>query len=458
MNTPSWRFAPTPSAASDSCNQRISAPEVHFRFVELVGEKLQTFLQAIAWRSLEPHLRAAAATRGGRNLKPFLEDFDRRQKLVVLVVEDRHTVGLTGDELDGDSHFRALCKDTLFTHKQSDRAGGSYGLGKSVLWTFSGLSLVLFNSNLSTEAKGKTSPRLFGRIELPMHEIGRTARGSRASFSGSGWFGRHVRSVDGERAESVWGQRAEELAVALGFPRRDEPGTSLAIVGFRDPTSDVDRSIAELAADIRGAIEQDFWPALVKPGEPLTVWMAADRVGPLLPDRDLALVRPFIECYRGRTSTRTSLESAGDVVVREIEIDVPGRTDGAKPVKGTVRLCVRLYFDDERTTHERQGHIAWFRGPGMVVMYTDRRRLALGVRPFHAVVACGDSRAPEAPTESDVAVERFLRAAEPLGHDIWESTASLKADYKRGYATPLGSRTMGYDAIALLDAGRASRQ
>src|SRR5205085_2402474 len=152
---------------------------VHFRFVELSGEKLDTFLQAVAWRSLEPHLRAAASTRGGRNLKPFLEDFDRRRKLVVLVVEDRHTVGLTGDELDGDSHFRALCKDTLFSHKKSEGAGGSYGLGKSVLWTFSGLSLVLFNSNLSSEAKGQTSPRLFGRVELPTHEVGRTTRGNR---------------------------------------------------------------------------------------------------------------------------------------------------------------------------------------------------------------------------------------------------------------------------------------
>lgn len=142
---------------------------------------------------------------------------------------------------------------------------------------------------------------------------------------------------------------------------------------------------------------------------------------PLVPDRDLTAVRPFIDAYRGRTSTRVSLEAPGDVVVRELSLAVPERLDGTPAITGSVRLCVRLAEEDPATP--AIGEVAWFRGPGMVVRYADRRRLAIGARPFHAVVACGAARAPEAITDSDRAIERFLRAAEPPGHDLWESTA-----------------------------------
>lgn len=418
-------------------DQRTGAPEIHFRFLELEGDKLTRFLAAAAWPRLEPHLRAAASTRGGRHLNQFLEDFDRRPRLLVLIIEDRNTVGLTGDEFEGDSHFRALCKDTLFSHKQTESAGGSFGLGKSVLWTFSGLSTVLFNSTLSTATvAGQQSPRLFGRVELPTHELPGTGR-TRAGFAGSGWFGRRMVGSDGERAESLWAERAAAIAGELGLSRRDAAGTSIAILGFRDPTADADRSVDDLAREIATSVERDFWPAMVMPGEPLTVWTGrAPR--PLLPERDLDLVRPFVDAYRQRTSTRTALDAAGDVVVRDIQVDVPGRNEGGPAVKGHVRLCVRLFADDDQATHPLAGHVAWFRRPGMVVWYGDKRRLALGARPFHAVVACGEARAPEAPTtEADRAIERFLRAAEPPGHDTWESTAALKADYKRGYAKAL---------------------
>jgi hypothetical protein len=115
-------------------------PEVHFRFHQLEGRELESFLHALAWTSLHKHLEAAARVRGGRGIGRALRDLEAHKKLLVLVIEDRGTVGLTGDEDAGDSHFRALCKDTLYRHKQSDGAGGSYGRGKSVLWGFSGLS------------------------------------------------------------------------------------------------------------------------------------------------------------------------------------------------------------------------------------------------------------------------------------------------------------------------------
>jgi hypothetical protein len=409
-------------------DQRIDAPEVHFRFIELSGDALSRFRSAAEWGSLAPHLRAAGKTRGGRSLSVALAEHERRGKLQLLVIEDRSTVGLTGDETTGESHFRALCKDTLFSHKQSESAGGSYGLGKSILWAFSGLSTVLFNSTLSAEGPGQVSPRLFGRAELPSHTCGG------AEFAGSGWFGRVVQSPAGARAESVWRERAAQLADAMRIGRSEYAGTTIAILGFRDPTADVERSIEELAQEFREAVEREFWPALILPGNPLVVWVAGGKASPILP-RDFTLARPFADAYRRRDSDRLVLEHPGDVVVREVPIEIPARRDGARTVKGAVRLCVRLHEEGE--PHPLSGRVAWFRGPGMVVRYTDRRSLALGARPFHAVVACGDARCPEASTEEDHAIELFLRAAEPPGHDLWESTPSLKAEYKPGYAKAL---------------------
>jgi hypothetical protein len=409
-------------------------PEVHFRFHELSEQQLETFLRALGWDTLRPHLEAAAQSRGGQALKQGLEDLVRKNRLLVLEIEDRHTVGLTGAEFEGEDHFRALCKDTLYSHKQHDSAGGSYGLGKSVLWRFSSLATVLFNSHLSRELPGQLSPRLIGRSELPTHELVAPSRW----FAGSGWFGRKRGTTD-VRAESVWGEQAEQLAAQLSLRRtaEDSPGTSILVLGFREPTADGAPSITDLAEGIRGAVEREFWPAAVMPGHPLVIWVAAQGRGRRIVPSSFRVVTPFVQCYQQRDSAADAMREPGDVAVRDIELEIPARRDGTiKATKGHVRLCVRLC--GEGAPPDFIGHVAMFRGPGMVVRYRDLRSLA-ATRPFHAVVACGLARAPENPLASDQAIERFLRAAEPPGHDRWEATSALKAEYERGYAKALES-------------------
>jgi hypothetical protein len=62
-----------------------------------------------------------------------------------LWIEDRGTTGLVGDE-QGSGNFAALCRDRLFSEKQRAESGGSFGLGKAVLWRFSLLSTVATQS------------------------------------------------------------------------------------------------------------------------------------------------------------------------------------------------------------------------------------------------------------------------------------------------------------------------
>jgi hypothetical protein len=73
----------------------------------------------------------------------------------------------------------------------------------------------------------------------------------------------------------------------------------------------------------------------------------------------------------------------------------------------------------------------------MVVKYWDRSTLAQGMRPFHAVLAGGEARDPGHVTDADREVERFLRDAEPPGHDEWLATPALKEHWKPGYAKAL---------------------
>ena len=415
-------------------DQALGFPAISFRVRELRGEALSRFYDAIDWYTLSPHLRAAAAARGGRALASYLRTLDTSGRLLLLQIEDRNTVGLTGDESEGDSHFRALCKDTLYSHKQHEAAGGSYGLGKSVLWSFSGLSTVLFNSVLFEDPDGCISPRLIGRAELPSHKGGRNAPGW---YTGSGWFGRVGEAkTGGQRAESVWGTQAALLAGALHLDRPARSGTSILIVGFRDPASDADDGVEPLGQRIKQAAARYFWPAMSMETRRLRVNVAHDAGEQVVLAEDDELIAPFLECYRRRTEAGDDLSQPGDVALRRLAIELPDEREGEAGGSVEADLLVRLC--DEGSPHPLAGHVAMFRGPGMVVRYWDRSALALGMRPFHALLVCGQARSPLAPSDGDRKLERFLRAAEPPGHDDWESTPALKQQYKRGYARALG--------------------
>jgi hypothetical protein len=214
----------------------------------------------------------------------------------------------------------------------------------------------------------------------------------------------------------------------------DSTGTSILVLGFRDPTADADRSTADLASGIRSAIEHEFWPAIAM--KRLTTWVMGDAGRPLVSGKEFKVTRPFLECYQRGAASVEALIDPGDVVTREIEIEIPARRDRQWPAtKGRVRLTVRLCGDQDDLS--LVGQVALFRSPGMVVRHLDQRALVKAGRPFHAMVACGTARSPEDSLPSDLAIERFLRAAEPPGHDKWDVTETLKGDYERGYKTAL---------------------
>jgi len=404
-------------------DQALGAPTVGFRGTVLSGDALAAFRAAVDWETLTSHLQASSATRAGGRISRVLQEIERTDSLPLLWVEDRHTVGLLGGEDDEQSHFRALCKDTLFSHKRAAGAGGSYGLGKSVLWAFSGLRTVIFASRLAEDPSGHSSPRLIGRAELPSH----TTDG--ASFVGSGWLGRKV-SVGGDslRAESLWGDGAAQLAARLGMTRDGPTGTSILVVGVRDPTADdedaadPERALATMLASIGGHAAAEFWPAMVRAHQPLTVEVDGHAIDPATDPS----VAPFVACVRDHARAVDQARDDGDVVIRGIPIELPRRRDEVAGESGVVELVVRIADAPDRPG---VGRVAAYRGAGMIVRRWDATRLAGTLRPFHGLLRCGLARGNSA---NDVAIEQFLRTAEPPGHDDWLATPAIKDEYVRG--------------------------
>jgi hypothetical protein len=423
-------------ANGDSNDDQI---EVELRLFELVGERFEDFKSAIAWPTLSPHLNGARAVDGESLLAQYMQELEETGRMLLLRVEDRNAVGLTGEEFEDRSHFTALCKDDLVSHKQDNSAGGSYGLGKSLLWSFSGLSTVLFCSNLHEDPPGHESPRLIGRSELASHQA--DTDDNEQWYTGSGWFGRRVVVHDrAQRAESVWSDGARDLAESLYLSRPSVSGTSILVTGFRDPTDEVNRPVRDLVSSMHDAAGKFFWPALTRSYDELAVEVGSeDEVFEVTPD-EVSEIAPFVECYRKLDNATLDVEEfrdPGSIIRREIPFEIPERRDGKHHgTTGRVTLIVRLASGVEEK--DLLDHVAMVRGPGMVVRYWRKSNLSMGARPFHAVLLAGHAHPPEHREPGvDADTENFLRASEPPGHDKWKSTQALKSAYKRGYATAL---------------------
>lgn len=416
------------NANDQSLPTSLTRAEVHLDLEELSGRELQKFLAALDWKNLEAHLRGAAAVKSISRFRRFAETLEKRARLTLLRVEDRHTSGLYGEEDSGESNFRALCRDSLLSHKD-EGAGGSYGLGKSVYWAFSEWSTVLFHSCLQVDGRH----RLIGRVELPSHDAGK------ASFMGPGWFGHAERVKTGERAVSLWDDKARELARKLHLVRPDKvTGTTILVVGFRDPTDENDDpDLPDLRRRIRESAARFFWPAMSYQ-RPLRIFVDDEQVV------ESDEVAAFAATWRRRGQLDARLEKPGDVVLVQIPVEVPRlRSEKAGPNDAVCDLLVRLGEPGAPNERTRDSQLAVFRGPGMVVNYRSTHP-GSNLPRFHAILACGVGRAPEQPTAADQRVEKFLRKCEPPGHDEWNATSSLRMDYVKGGRLAL---TQLFDAV-----------
>src|SRR5208337_1944419 len=88
--------------------------EVVFRIISLTGSDFSDFRESLNWDDLREHLAASAENKQklGTLLRDGLKRVDEDDRLLLLLIEDNGTVGLTGPEKES-GHFTALCRNNL---------------------------------------------------------------------------------------------------------------------------------------------------------------------------------------------------------------------------------------------------------------------------------------------------------------------------------------------------------
>lgn len=402
---------------------------VTFKLKSLEGDEAMRYLQALDINTWSEHADLATGMESGKHIADAIERIKDDEKIRVLTIEDENTEGLLGGENANESNFTALVRDVLFSNKSSRTAGGTYGLGKAVLWLYSGLSLVMFNSTLSESDPKNESPRLIGRTRLPTHksEDGNTV------YQGHGWWGSVNETREGARPESVWGENAESIAEDLQLSRPETPGTSIQVVDFRVPTAEERLDDEELANRITKLSIEWFWPAIYRGDLEVSVELESETKRASIDE--YPRYEPFTSCLDDRNDSVDALDEPEDVAQAVIPLDVPERDDGSGGGDGQLDLAIRRA---NKAEDQHRNQVAFVRGAGMVVEYYDRNRVVVGDQGFHAVLLGG--RASHWGTdrglqEADTIVEDFLAAAEPPQHNEWVRTETLADTYSRGFRT-----------------------
>ncbi|AQL41668.1 hypothetical protein BV210_02585 [Halorientalis sp. IM1011] len=430
--------------------------KVTFEFNRLTGDDLKDYLEALEWTgqtdppaNLEWHVERAIDNEQARDpgLKRFIDSFDG-EELLVLTVHDENTTGLVGKEDDSSQPYGALVKDFGGSEKLDSSSGGSHGVGKTVLWAFSSISTVLFNSTpRDTPSAEREPPRLIGRSILPAHEHEDADR----TYTNHGWFGYDDDSEIDRlgRPPSLWGREdtVSELAETLQVERpNEETGTSIGVVGFRIPGEDMHPDPEDLSEKFRHAAVKHFWPAISRGDLEIRI-RTPDGAEEVADWDDAPGVRPFVECYSQLFDVDSDeLEGPGSVAKTSVDITVPEESEGVidtpdPEYKTTVDLLIRQLnptdteeFDESDDTDLSKNRVARLRGAQMIVDYVDKSSVADRGDDFVGVLVCGEAQSPngDTPTPEQRAVEKFLKRSEPTQHDDWQGSKNdyLKKHYR----------------------------
>lgn len=410
----------------NSSDQQLDKNEpvrVEFEFQRLRGEARRRLLTAIGWEGIFPHLEDVAQAESlisGRVKKLLAESTD---ELVVLFIRDFNTRGLHGDEAGTEGNFGPLCRHKLVTTDDKTLGGGSHGLGKAVLWSFSGIATVAFSS-VPCHPKDADRLRYIARAELPFHET--TVR-----HAGSGWYGKPVEVPEGSRSDSAWGSGEDLGLEGTGLNRSlKECGTTILIPFFFEPNQEEQRPCAEIAADALASIRRWFWPALHHGSLEAEVIVSEDgrEISRSAATSEHGDVRPFVEAWTLPTTGDVATEPM-DIAEHEVALTPPKRLGSSESLTGRTIVRVRRAADSE-SSHPELNKVAYVRGARMVVKYQRPRQLPLDGGGIFGTLRTG--LAVDASPESE-AVEEFLRASEPPAHDDWKSgTNRLSSEYAKG--------------------------
>jgi len=427
----------------NSTDQRIgtATAQVCFDLLLVKGKERDAFLAAMDWKGLRPHMAAVGGAGGpALTLRAGLEAMEA-ETLVCLRISDSSTTGLGGDDWDEEGNFRRLCIQNFSTGEETGR-GGSFGLGKAVSWMHSRLLTVLFSS--SVHGSEKLGLRVFGRSELPAHEL------NGQHFLDGAYLGVASQRDGIPVALSDWRSGAD--AHPLQLDRSDIPGcgTTILIPAFHEPDRDDVGSLGirepeELCRDLTDAAAKWFWPAIswghLKVSSRLLV-SGESRASFESHAEVCGLWAPFLAASRVEPCGESALAPGDSASIDITGFPLPRRIQPEDQpevlhpaLESTVRVGVTRVSSSEACLPCRST-IAMVRGAGMVVDYAEGLRLQdAGSYCAVALVGCAlnqtsASEALERTKEFACEAEEYFRAAEPVTHDDWlPTTRRLRESY-----------------------------
>ena len=204
----------------------LKIPRAEVPFADQLQNSIECCLKSPRDAETKEHLERAHAQISGSTIK-------------VLEISDLNTTGLTGPVEDENSVFAALVKGDGVTNKSDPTSAGSYGIGKNAAYAVSDLQTVIYSTCYKSKSSNDVNFAAQGRLRLISHSNG----DQRLS------------------AEGYWGNdNFTPITSPAGVPAwvaREEIGTSIFSIGFREQDRWSDRMRLSLANNFFLAIARD---------------------------------------------------------------------------------------------------------------------------------------------------------------------------------------------------------
>lgn len=321
--------------------------------------------------------------------------FDRR--LRVMVISDSGTKGLGGPvrgHLAGSGERRDFVDFVRNLGRSTAKGlqGGTYGLGKGVLYKASKVGVCLIYSQ--TFHEGAIQARIIG------------VSGGDGDYDDGGlrYTGRNWWGVPGDDAivDPLVGEAARELALRLGMPipAADNTGTSIMILAPENEgyEAGVDRIQAMASAALKWA-----WPHAVDTSQGANILFSFSADGTELPAPDP------LESKEYREFALAYLEGRKRILDPEYVPDWQTtftRIESKRPHRFLGLLVHRISGSPESTPSELENTVALLRAPRMVVKYMPVAAQPKGIPTYGVFIAAHD-------------MDQTFAKSEPVTHDDW---------------------------------------
>jgi len=382
-------------AIQNSVDARIDGEQkvaVDFVIKALTGDKKAAFVAMTGLTSIKE--RSSQIDLKEPNCLVDLSDDEA--PLNLLFIDDYGTSGLAGEPTDPASKFHRFLLSLGDGGKEHDEhgTGGSYGFGKSVYSSNSGI-LTIFAYSRTVGEDGEPLSLLFGCGYYRKHKF------ANGQFTGRAWFGRDETPDHPHAHQIVTPMRDEEadaMAGALGFAHRGDKqlGTSVLIVD----------ALVGAEGILRG-VEDWWWPRILASQLDVRV-IEHDGTASFPRPRKRADLQPFLDAYNlaiGKSPSNNKTDFR-----RPFQ-----KMDGTSIGSAGFKVLEKNEKDEFIVDEARVDSVALIRSPLMVVAYHRTWNIAT---PAMAGAFLADSD-----------IDDVLRAAEPPAHDRWDVDARRLQDH-----------------------------